>query len=83
MSGSVIRLIVRERAARLADAVLVELGLTKAQLGDLQAMQFQRLIAAIAPAQKRIGPPPQPLLDQYDFGPVVDGRWHAASEPAV
>ena len=73
MSGSVIRLVERERAARLADAVLAELGLTKAQLGDLQAMPFERLIAAIAPAQKRLGPSLQPLLDRYDFGPVVDG----------
>ena len=73
MSGSVIRLIERERAAKLADAVMTEVGLGKGQLGALQAMPFQRLIAAIAPAQKRIGPSPTPLLDRYDFGPVVDG----------
>ena len=73
MSGSVIRLIDRERAAKLADAVLAELGLTKAPLGELQAIPFQRLIAAIAPAQKRLGPTAMPLLDRYDFGPVVDG----------
>lgn len=74
MSGSVVRLIERERAAKLADAVLAELGLVKTQLGELQAMPFQRLIGAIAPAQKRIGPTNYPLLDRYDFGPVVDGH---------
>ncbi|MFM9939551.1 MAG: carboxylesterase/lipase family protein [Hyphomicrobiaceae bacterium] len=73
MSGSVVRLIERERAAKLADAVLAELGLGRKQLDELQTMPFQRLIAAIAPAQKRIGPTNYPLLDRYDFGPVVDG----------
>lgn len=73
MSGSVVRLIERERAAKLAEAVMTELGLKPSQLDDLQAMQFQRLIAAIAPAQKRTGPTRYPLLDRYDFGPVVDG----------
>ena len=73
MSGSAIRLVARERAAKLAEAVMAELGLARTQLGELQAMPYQRLIAAIAPAQKRLGPSPQPLLDRYDFGPVVDG----------
>jgi para-nitrobenzyl esterase len=73
MSGSAIRLTDRERAAKLADAVLGELGLSRGQLGELQILPFRQLIAAIGPAQKKVGPSSSPLFDRYDFGPVVDG----------
>ena len=73
MSGAAIRLTQPERAAKLAEAILQELGLARGQLDQLQSMAFDRLIAAIGPAQLRVGPPAQPLLDRYDFGPVVDG----------
>jgi para-nitrobenzyl esterase len=72
MSGSAIRLNDRQRAAKLADAVLGEVGLARTQLGELQTMPFPRLIAAIRPAMKKVGPAPS-LFDRYDFGPVVDG----------
>ena len=78
MSGAALRLATPERSARLAEAVLAELGLQKGQVRALQTMPFKQLIAAIGPAQKRLGPPPMPLLDRYDFGPVVDGRVVAA-----
>ena len=74
MSGAAVRLTTRERAGRLAEAVLKELGLSRAQLGDLQTMPFNQLIAAIGPARKMVGPTDQPLFDRYDFGPVVDGK---------
>ena len=73
MSGAGIRLTDRERAGKLAEAVLAELGLPRAQLGELQMLPFRQLIAAIGPAQKRVGPTSSPLFDRYDFGPVVDG----------
>ncbi len=73
MSGSAIRLTDRERAAKLAEAVLAELGLSRTQLGELQMLPFRQLIAALGPAQKKVGPSPSPLFDRYDFGPVVDG----------
>jgi para-nitrobenzyl esterase len=73
MSGSAIRLTDRERAAKLAEAVLAELGLSRTQLGDLQMLPFRQLIAAIRPAQKKVGSSSSPLFDRYDFGPVVDG----------
>ena len=73
MSGSAIRLVEGDRAAKIADAVMAELGLGRAGIAEMQSMPFQQLIAAIAPAQKRVGPSPMPLLDRYDFGPVVDG----------
>src|SRR5712671_3268179 len=73
MSGSAIRLSDRERAAKLAEAVLMELGLSRTQLGELQMLPFRQLIAAIRPAQKRVGPSSSTLFDRYDFGPVVAG----------
>ncbi len=73
MSGAVIRLSERDRAAKLADAVMTELGLGKGQIGDLQAVPFKQLQAVIEPAIKRLGPSPYPLFDRYAFGPVVDG----------
>jgi para-nitrobenzyl esterase len=73
MSGAAIRLTDRERAAKLADAVLAELGLSRTQLGELQMLPFPQLIAAIRPAQEKVGPSSSPLFDRYDFGPVVDG----------
>jgi len=73
MSGSAIRLTDRERAAKLAEAVMAELGLSRTQLDELQMLPFRQLIAAIGPAQKKVGPSSSPLFDRYDFGPVVDG----------
>jgi para-nitrobenzyl esterase len=74
MSGAAVRLTTRERAGQLAEAVLKHLGLARTQLGELQTMPFAQLIAAIGPAKKMVGVPAQPLLDRYDFGPVVDGK---------
>ena len=73
MSGSAIRLNDRERAAKLAEAVLSEVGLARTQLDELQTMPFRRLIAAIGPAMRKVGRSSSSLFDRYDFGPVVDG----------
>lgn len=72
-SGAAVRLRTRDRAAKLTEAVLRELGLTRASLGELHAVPMRLLLAAIAPAERAIGPSPWPLLDRYPFGPVVDG----------
>ena len=73
-SGAVIRLRERDRAALLTDAVLHQLGLGRAQLGELQRMPLARLMAAIEPATTALGPSHWPLFDRYPFGPVVDGK---------
>jgi para-nitrobenzyl esterase len=39
----------------------------------LQTVPAERLLAAIAPASRAVGRSRLPLLDRYDFGPVVDG----------
>jgi para-nitrobenzyl esterase len=72
-SGAAVRLRTRDRAAKLTEAVLAELGLSRASLAELHAVPMQRLLAAIGPAQQAIGSSPWPLLDRYPFGPVVDG----------
>jgi para-nitrobenzyl esterase len=72
-SGAAIRLNERARANRLAEAVLRELGVQRGEINQLQSLPAARLIGAIEPALKSLGPPPQPLFDRYDFGPMVDG----------
>ena len=72
-SGAAIRLSTRERANALTDAVLKELGIARSDRGKLQDVPVKTLIAALTPARKAVGPSAWPLLDRYDFGPVVDG----------
>jgi para-nitrobenzyl esterase len=73
MSGSVVRLRDRERAQRLTEAVLREVGVARNELGRLQSLPMAQLRAAIGPAEKAIGPAASPLFDRYAFGPMVDG----------
>jgi para-nitrobenzyl esterase len=70
-SGAAIRFTTRERANALAASVLKQLGLSDA--GGLQDVPLGKLLSAIVPASRAAGPRAFPLLDRYDFGPVVDG----------
>jgi para-nitrobenzyl esterase len=72
-SGAAIRVSTRERANALAEAVVKEVGLGCGEYEQLQTLPAQRLLAAIAPASRAVGRTRWPLLDRYDFGPVVDG----------
>jgi para-nitrobenzyl esterase len=72
-SGAAIRVSTRERANALAQAVLKELGVGHTECERLQSVPAERLLAAIAPASRAVGRSRWPLLDRYDFGPVVDG----------
>ena len=72
-SGSAIRVSTRERANALAVAALKELGVGHNDCERLQSVPAARLLAAIVPASRAIGRSRWPLLDRYDFGPVVDG----------
>src|SRR5262249_56255720 len=56
------------------EGVVEEVGLGPRQLDALQALPLARLQEAVAPAQKALPRPRQPLLDRYNFGPVIDGR---------
>ena len=68
-SGAAVRFTTRERANALADAVAKQLG----GVDKLQDVPLDKLLGAIVPASKAAGPRAYPLLDRYDFGPVVDG----------
>jgi para-nitrobenzyl esterase len=72
-SGATIRVSTRERAAALAEAALKHLSIGSGDLDRVQQVPADKLAAAIAPASRAVGRPPLPLLDRYDFGPVVDG----------
>ncbi|MCW5738203.1 MAG: carboxylesterase/lipase family protein [Enhydrobacter sp.] len=69
-SGASVRFAERERTTRLADAVLKYLGVSVDQLA---ALPLERLQEAVVPAQAALPRPSLPLLDRYNFGPVVDG----------
>src|SRR5216684_237635 len=73
-SGAAIRVSTSERANALAEAVLNEVGLGRGECERLQTLAAGRLLAAIGPASRAVGRTRWPLLDRYDFGPVVDGR---------
>jgi para-nitrobenzyl esterase len=73
-SGASVRFAERERTARLADAVLKQLGLGRGELDKLQALPLEKLLAVVAPAQATLPRPRLPLLDRYNFGPVIDGK---------
>jgi para-nitrobenzyl esterase len=72
-SGAAIRVSTRERANALAEAVLNEVGIGRGECEQLQTLPAEQLSAAIAPASRAVGRSRWPLLDRYDFGPVVDG----------
>jgi len=72
-SGAAIRVSTRERANALAEAVLKEIGIGHNECERLQTVSAERLLVAIAPASRAVGRSRWPLLDRYDFGPVVDG----------
>jgi len=66
-SGSSVRFAEKERTTRLADAVLKQAG----GLDKLHGMTVAQLSALVNPAQKTLPKPHYPLLDRYNFGPVV------------
>jgi len=72
-SGASVRFAERQRTTRLADAVLKHLDLGPDRLDALQALPLERLQEAVAPAQATLPRPPHPLLDRYNFGPMIDG----------
>jgi para-nitrobenzyl esterase len=74
MSGAGIRMAEHERATKLAEAVLGDVGLAANQLDKLQVLPLERLLAAIEPAQKKLAPVGFRQLDRYGFGPVVEGH---------
>ncbi len=73
-SGSSVRFAERERTTRLADAVLKHFDLKPDQADKLQSLPVAKLSEVVAPVQKTLPRPRYPLLDRYNFGPVIDGK---------
>jgi para-nitrobenzyl esterase len=73
-SGAAVRVSTRERATALAEAVMKELGVGRNECERLQTLPADQILAATAPASRAVGRSRWPLLDRYDFGPVVDGN---------
>jgi para-nitrobenzyl esterase len=63
----------KERALQLTELVLQELGITAAAIDQLRQLPVAKLLAAIKPAERALGPSPYRFFDRYPFGPVVDG----------
>ncbi len=80
-SGAAVRLRERDRATRLAEAVLATLGIERTELHRLREVPMRRLLAAIEPAQRAVGASPWPLFDRYPFGPTMDGPGAASVVP--
>ena len=70
-SGAAVRHRTKQRALKLTELVLKDLGVTDAEA--LRTVPVARLLAAIKPAEKALGPSSYRLFDRYPFGPVVDG----------
>jgi para-nitrobenzyl esterase len=80
-SGSMIHMPPPDRTAELAAAVLKELGITKANLGQIHTLPIERIVAAGMAAAKSVFPPPD-FSKPFDFArhaelmpwaPTVDG----------
>jgi len=84
-SGSTLRLGDPERNAKLAAAIVAELGLSKATIEKIHSVPYTRLLEAHAAALKKLEPnsgmpggPGIPMrrgaVPPFNFGPVVDGE---------
>ena len=84
-SGSTLRLGDAEDAAKLAAAVVVELGLSKATIDKIQTVRYARLLEAGDAAIKKLQPnsplggpgvpAPRAAAQRLGFSPVVDGKY--------
>ena len=74
-SGSQLRAMPRDLASEYAAELLRELGLKPSQLGELQAVPTERLIAAYNAIEQRqdLMPRRRGTYYQQGFGPVIDG----------
>lgn len=79
-SGSGLRMVRPETSAKVAAAVLAELGLSASQLDQLHTLPVQRIIDAGAAALRKVGGAGGPArvynrrADRAGWGPTVDGQ---------
>jgi para-nitrobenzyl esterase len=79
-SGSILQAIPQETAQKAADAIVGELGLTAATIGQIQSLPYQQILTAADKAlrerrPKLVGGIPnfRRISASLGFGPVVDG----------
>ena len=76
-SGSSLRQATPDASAKLAAAVLAELGLNRSQIDQLQAMPDDRVVAAGVQAVRKLAPPGGNIPGSgmgINWGPTVDGK---------
>jgi len=77
-SGSLIMANKQEESAKLAAAVVAELGLSKASIAKIHDAAVQQLIDAGASAARKLSPPPSSgprlAIGRLMWGPTVDGK---------
>jgi len=76
-SGPFLKSLVPDYSGRLAELLVAELGLSKSQMKELQAIPVDRLSGAAAEAMKKMPPHKSSLrrtYGEYGWGPTVDGR---------
>ncbi|MVM31403.1 carboxylesterase family protein [Spirosoma sp. HMF4905] len=73
-SSSTIQVATHDYAAKLADLVVAELGLTKATIADIHKVPFARLTEAGVAAEKKMGTTFPANVGRAGWQPVVDGK---------
>jgi para-nitrobenzyl esterase len=76
-SAPMLKVLTPDYSQRVAESVLDELGLSKAQVKELQTISVDRLSRAAVEAMKKMpGPPPsiRGTFGESSWGPTVDGR---------
>lgn len=71
-SGPGIRMSEPAAAVEVADLLLAELGLDRARIGEIQNVKVERIVAAQAAVERKLGP--RVVGMRHGFVPVVDGR---------
>jgi para-nitrobenzyl esterase len=73
MSGSHLKQFTPDVSARLANAVLTELGVTRASLDTLHQLPYERILGAALDAQRKLAQGATAAAPAPNWGPVVDG----------
>jgi para-nitrobenzyl esterase len=80
-SGSILQGILPENAQKVADAIVGELGLTAASIGQIQTLPYQQILTAADKVLRERRPKTAGGIANFrrisallGFGPVVDGR---------
>ena len=71
-SGPGIKMSERDSSVEVADMLLAELGLDRARIGEIQNVKVERIVAAQAAVERKLGPRLAGM--RRGFVPVIDGQ---------